>query len=101
MGDETETHTSEESDYELQQSISSASDCEEVTLKCCKRKKLFSANEIWQILNLCKEFVDREMVTEHRLQKALDSISLFDKFTYSQIRTWIAYEHSKNSKCQR
>ena len=72
----------------------------QVTLKCCKRKKLFLTNEIRQILNLCKAFIDGEIFTEHRLQKAF-STSLFDEFTYWQIGTQIAYERFKTSKCQR
>ena len=44
---------------------------------------------------------DGEMVTEHRLRKALGNTSLFERFTYSQIRTRIAYERSKTSKYQR
>ena len=54
MGDEAETHTSGKNNYELQQSIFSSSDCEEVTLKCYKQKKLFSTNKIRQIFDLCE-----------------------------------------------
>lgn len=83
MGDEVETHTSEKNNYELQQSIFSSSDCEEVTLKCYKQKKLFSTNEIRQIFDLCEAFIYGEMVTTHRLRKALYSTIRFDRFTYS------------------